>query len=62
MFFLYKINILCYNKDAGSYEKVSFRIRRFDYEQIYDEYFGQPNSEKSHHLLHTTYTKRDLYN
>ena len=30
--------------------------------KIYDEYFGQPNSEKSHHLLHTTYTKRDLYN
>ena len=30
--------------------------------QIYDEYFGKPNSEKAHHLLHTTYTKRDLYN
>lgn len=30
--------------------------------KIYDEYFGKPNSEKAHHLLHTTYTKRDLYN
>ena len=30
--------------------------------QIYDEYFGKPNSEKAHHLLHTTYTKRELYN
>ena len=30
--------------------------------KIYDEYFEKPNSEKAHHLLHTTYTKRDLYN
>ncbi len=29
--------------------------------KIYDEYFGQPNSEKAHHLLHTHYTARDLY-
>lgn len=29
--------------------------------KIYDSYFGKPNSEKAHHLLHTTYTKRDLY-
>jgi NADH-quinone oxidoreductase subunit G len=31
-------------------------------DKIYKEYFGEPNSEKAHHLLHTTYTKRDLYN
>ena len=30
--------------------------------KIYDEYFEKPNSEKAQHLLHTTYTKRDLYN
>ncbi|MBO4759895.1 MAG: iron hydrogenase small subunit [Spirochaetaceae bacterium] len=29
--------------------------------QIYDKYFGKPNSEKAHHLLHTHYTPRDLY-
>ncbi len=28
---------------------------------IYTEFFGKPNSEKSHHLLHTTYTKRDIH-
>ena len=31
-------------------------------DKIYKEYFGEPNSEKAHHLLHTHYTKRDLYN
>lgn len=30
--------------------------------QIYKEFLGEPNSEKAHHLLHTHYTKRDLYN
>ncbi len=30
--------------------------------QIYKEYFTEPNSEKAHHILHTTYTKRPLYN
>ncbi len=28
---------------------------------IYDEYFGEPNSEKAHHYLHTTYTARGKY-
>jgi iron-only hydrogenase group A len=27
--------------------------------QLYAEYFGEPLGEKSHHLLHTSYTKRD---
>ena len=27
---------------------------------IYDEYFGEPGSEKAHHVLHTTYVKRGL--
>lgn len=29
--------------------------------KIYDEFLGQPLSEKSHHLLHTEYTKVPLY-
>ena len=28
---------------------------------IYKDYLGQPLGEKSHHLLHTKYHKRDLY-
>ncbi len=28
---------------------------------IYDEYFGAPNSEKAHHILHTTYTARNRF-
>ena len=27
---------------------------------LYDEFFGTPNSEKAHHILHTTYIKRGL--
>ncbi len=30
-------------------------------QQIYAEYLGAPLSEKSHHLLHTTYTSRPVY-
>lgn len=30
-------------------------------QQIYKEYLGAPLSEKSHHLLHTTYTERRIY-
>ena len=29
--------------------------------QLYEEYLGKPLSEKSHHLLHTHYTKRGKY-
>lgn len=28
---------------------------------LYDEYFGEPGSHKSHELLHTTYTERPKY-
>ena len=28
--------------------------------KLYDEYFGAPNSEKAHHILHTHYVKRGL--
>lgn len=28
--------------------------------KLYDEYLGKPGSEKAHHLLHTTYVKREV--
>jgi len=30
-------------------------------QQIYNDFLGTPLSEKSHHLLHTTYTERKIY-
>ena len=30
-------------------------------DHIYGEFLGEPGSEKAHHLLHTTYTKRDHF-
>lgn len=29
--------------------------------KLYDEYLGEPNSHKAHHLLHTHYHKRELF-
>jgi NADP-reducing hydrogenase subunit HndD len=29
-------------------------------QRLYDEFLGEPLGEKSHHLLHTTYEKRDV--
>jgi NADP-reducing hydrogenase subunit HndD len=29
--------------------------------KLYDEYLGEPNGHKSHHLLHTTYKKKEIY-
>lgn len=29
--------------------------------KVYEEYFGEPGSEKAHHILHTSYVKRGLY-
>jgi hypothetical protein len=28
--------------------------------RLYEEYLGEPLSEKSHHLLHTHYAKREI--
>ena len=28
---------------------------------LYKEFFGEPNSEKAHHILHTSYVKRGMY-
>lgn len=48
-----------YDEDAG------LALRRSHdspvIETLYKEYFGAPNSEKAHHLLHTTYTERSKY-
>ena len=29
--------------------------------ELYKEFLGEPNGEKSHHLLHTHYTKKSIY-
>ena len=29
--------------------------------KLYDEFLGEPNSKKAHHLLHTTYRERSKY-
>lgn len=29
--------------------------------EVYKNYFGEPGSEKAHHILHTSYVKRGLY-
>jgi len=28
-----------------------------DISRLYDDFYGKPNSDKAHHLLHTTYKK-----
>jgi NADH-quinone oxidoreductase subunit G/NADP-reducing hydrogenase subunit HndD len=30
-------------------------------QKIYEEFLGEPNGEKSHHLLHTKYTEKTVY-
>lgn len=46
-------------------EDKSLRLHRSDespvVSRLYEEFFGEPNSEKAHHLLHTCYTKREKY-
>ena len=48
-----------YNEDASKPLRKSHE--NSEIKQIYDEFLGEPNSHKAHELLHTTYTKRDLY-
>ena len=31
-----------------------------DVQKLYDEFLGKPLGEKSHHLLHTHYSKKDV--
>ena len=50
-----RINAI-YQEDEGKQLRKSHENKEI--KQIYAEYFGQPYSEKSHHLLHTKYIKR----
>jgi len=48
---------------AGLYAEDEAKVLRKSHEnpdikKLYDEYLGEPNGHKSHHLLHTTYTDR----
>jgi iron-only hydrogenase group A len=45
-----------YREDEGKQIRKSHENE--EVKRIYADYFGQPYSEKSHHLLHTKYTKR----
>ena len=46
-------------------EDASLKYHRSDespvIDTIYKEYFGEPNSEKAHHILHTSYHERGKY-
>ncbi len=48
-----------YKIDAESEYRKSYETPIM--KQIYEEYFGEPNGEKAHHLLHTSYTARGKY-
>ncbi len=47
-----------YKIDRDADVKVSHENR--DVKKLYEEFLGEPLSERSHHLLHTSYTKRDI--
>jgi iron-only hydrogenase group A len=52
---------------AGLYKDDEKSVKRCSHDnpeikKIYEEFLGKPLSEKSHHLLHTHYTPRELYN
>lgn len=47
------------------YEEDRSKELRYSHEnpeviKLYEEFLGEPHSEKAHHLLHTSYTKREL--
>jgi iron-only hydrogenase group A len=48
-----------YRDDAQSEVRASYLNP--DIKKLYDDFLGEPLSEKSHHLLHTRYTPRPLY-
>jgi len=58
-------NIEVLKKRAGAlYEEDSKKSIRMSHQnpdiiKLYDEFLGEPYSEKAHHLLHTTYTQRE---
>ena len=49
-----------YQDDKNSEIRVSHKNP--DIITLYNEYLKEPCGEKSHHLLHTHYTERELYN
>jgi NADH-quinone oxidoreductase subunit G len=59
-------NLEVLKKRAGAlYEEDKEKKLRMSHQnpdiiKLYDEFLGEPYSEKSHHLLHTTYTKREV--
>lgn len=49
-----------YREDEGKAKRKSHENP--DLMKLYEEYLGEAGGERSHHLLHTTYTKRGRYN
>ena len=47
-----------YSIDQNAPVRVSYQNQSV--KRLYDEYLGQPLGEKSHHLLHTHYEKREI--
>jgi len=47
-----------YRIDRGASVRVSHRNESV--QRLYDEFLGKPLGERSHHLLHTHYTERDV--
>ena len=47
-----------YNEDAGQQYRKSHENPEII--KLYKEYLGAPGSEKAHHLLHTSYQKREI--
>jgi len=47
-----------YAEDEGKQLRKSHE--NVEIQKVYEEYFGAPLGERSHHLLHTHYEKRNL--
>lgn len=47
-----------YKEDEG--KEIRMSHLNPDIIKLYDEFLGEPASEKAHHLLHTSYTKREI--
>lgn len=48
-----------YNNDAAKSVRKSHENPAI--QELYKKYFGEPGSEKAHHVLHTSYVKRKIY-
>lgn len=49
-----------YREDEGKKQRKSHENQYVN--KLYEEFLGEPNSHKSHELLHTSYTERGKYN